>query len=146
MSLIPCLSPDPPFLPHHTFHELKAYLATIIFLLRSSPSISHALSHLPALYSHLLKDGTWLLAELMPIIPVTLLTLLFLGSTDFTERVSKGKYLKTYEAYQRRVGTFSPVETLYKGLMLRVTGKNGDKEEVDSLVWGGALDGKIKTT
>jgi hypothetical protein len=82
----------------------------------------------------------------MPIIPVTLLTLLFLGSTDFTERVSKGKYPRAYGAYQRRVGTFSPVETLYKGLMLRITGKNGDKEEVDSLIWGGALDGKIKTT
>ena len=54
------------------------------------------------------------------------------GSTPFTESITSAKY-PGYKAYQQRVGTFSPLHTLVRGLVLHLRGK---KEEIDRIVYG----------
>jgi len=42
-----------------------------------------------------------------------------------------------YAAYRERVGMFSPIETIMKGIKLALTGK---KTEVEKVVWGSEKD------
>jgi hypothetical protein len=67
-----------------------------------------------------------------PIVPGLVITLLFLGSTTFTEWISARKY-PTYKAYQRRVGMFLPIGTIASGWYLSMTGKKG---KIDQQIWG----------
>lgn len=71
--------------------------------------------------------------SLEPIWPGLIISMLFLGSTAFTEWITKRKYTKAYGAYQQRVGMFSPIGTIANGLYLQATGQ---KEAIESLVWG----------
>ena len=71
-------------------------------------------------------------ASLEPLWPGIVLTNLFLGSTAFTEWITKRKYAKAYGAYQRRVGMFSPISTILSGWYLQAT---GEKAAVENLIW-----------
>lgn len=71
-------------------------------------------------------------SSLEPIWPGIVISMLFLGSTAFTEWITKRKY-KTYAAYQDRVGMFSPTGTILKAWYLQATGQ---KEAVEALIWG----------
>ncbi|CAE6471531.1 unnamed protein product, partial [Rhizoctonia solani] len=62
------------------------------------------------------------ITALWPLVPPLALSVLFISSTLFTESISRGKYPE-YEAYQARVGMFSPTDTLWKGLWLRARGQ-----------------------
>ena len=72
-------------------------------------------------------------SSLEPIWPGLVITMLFLGSTAFTEWITKRKYAKAYGAYQQRVGMFSPIGTILSGFYLQATGQ---KEAVEALIWG----------
>ncbi|KAJ1302949.1 hypothetical protein OPQ81_003243 [Rhizoctonia solani] len=72
------------------------------------------------------------ITALWPLVPPLALSALFVASTSFTESISSGKYPE-YRAYQSRVGMFSPSDTLWKGLLLRV---RGELEKVDRIVYG----------
>ena len=80
---------------------------------------------------HLFSNAIDVLAALSPSL---LLSLLFLGSTTFTEQISSSKY-PAYAAYQRRVGMFWPVDTLRKWVWLRVVRGKAGVEEVDKTIW-----------
>lgn len=69
----------------------------------------------------------------IPLIPALVLSSLFLGSTAFTEKITRQKYPEGYSAYQRRVGMFSPITTVLKGIFLMV---QGQKVAIDGLLWG----------
>ncbi|KAG9107485.1 hypothetical protein FRC07_008624, partial [Ceratobasidium sp. 392] len=69
---------------------------------------------------------------LWPLVPPLALSGLFIASTMLTESISQGKY-PAYEAYQARVGMFSPTDTLWKGLFLRA---KGQLEKVDAIAYG----------
>ncbi|KAG8969110.1 hypothetical protein FRC03_004425 [Tulasnella sp. 419] len=71
------------------------------------------------------------ITPLWPVLPAVALSTLFLGSTLFTEYVTGDKY-PVYKAYQARVGMFSPVSTLLKGLWLGLTGK---RTQVEEAIW-----------
>lgn len=109
ITLIPLLSPSPPHL---------VYTA-------SFPDLSGLLQN-PA-------EIIPLLAPLKDAVPALALSALFFSSTLFTESISYGKYPREYGAYQKRVGMFSPVGTLEKGLFLALRGK---KHAIDAIVWG----------
>ncbi|KAJ6570259.1 hypothetical protein DFH09DRAFT_1154498 [Mycena vulgaris] len=85
-------------------------------------------------------DPYALLQPLVPLTPALALSALFFSSTMYTEAITASKYAG-YAAYQARVGMFSPVDTLFKGLKLAVTGK---KAEVEKAVWGADAKGKGK--
>jgi hypothetical protein len=72
-------------------------------------------------------------APLEPLLPGIAISLLFLGSTAFTEWITKRKYPVAYEAYQQRVGMFSPATTLLRGWYLQSTGQ---RKAIDDIVWG----------
>ncbi|PVG03184.1 hypothetical protein CPB86DRAFT_695896 [Serendipita vermifera] len=72
-------------------------------------------------------------APLEPLLPGIALSLLFLGSTAFTEWITRRKYPAAYKAYQQRVGMFSPVTTLMRGWYWQATGQ---REEIDKIIWG----------
>ncbi|QRV80607.1 hypothetical protein RhiJN_08622 [Ceratobasidium sp. AG-Ba] len=80
------------------------------------------------------------LTALWPLVPPLALSALFIASTQFTESISKGKY-PTYEAYQSRVGMFSPTDTLWKGLFLRA---RGQLDKVNALVYGQGAHAKME--
>jgi hypothetical protein len=75
------------------------------------------------------------LTPFWPLIPALSLCLLFFSSTRFSESISKKKYPKAYSAYQSRVGMFVPIETMFKGVYLKIMNKNR-AANVDELVWG----------
>ncbi|KAG8850791.1 hypothetical protein FRB91_008788 [Serendipita sp. 411] len=81
--------------------------------------------------------------SLQPLLPGIIISFLFLGSTRFTEWITKKKYPVRYKAYQRRVGMFSPIGTVFKGWYLQAT---GERKKVDDLLWGPvkALNGTKK--
>ena len=72
---------------------------------------------------------------LEPLWPGLVISMLFLGSTGFTEWITKRKYRVAYTAYQERVGMFWPTGTLIKGLYLQATGQ---RKAIDNMVWGSA--------
>ncbi|CAE7147934.1 unnamed protein product [Rhizoctonia solani] len=72
------------------------------------------------------------ITALWPLVPPLALSALFVASTAFTESISRGKY-PGYEAYQSRVGMFSPSDTLWKGLWLRA---RGQLDKVNQIVYG----------
>jgi steroid 5-alpha reductase family enzyme len=76
-------------------------------------------------------------AGIGPVLPGLIISMLFLGSTTFTEWISARKY-PTYKVYQRRVGMFSPIGTIASGWYLSMI---GERENVDQQIWG---TGKIK--
>jgi hypothetical protein len=71
-------------------------------------------------------------ASLDPIWPGVCLSMLFMGSTAFTEGITKRKYSVAYGAYQKRVGMFLPIGTVLSGLYLQVT---GEKAAIEKLIW-----------
>ncbi|KAG8694789.1 hypothetical protein FRC08_008258 [Ceratobasidium sp. 394] len=79
------------------------------------------------------------MTALWPLVPPLALSALFISSTMFTESISKSKY-PAYEAYQARVGMFSPTDTLWKGLFLRA---RGQLDKVNAIVYGD--EGRVKT-
>ncbi|KAG9091264.1 hypothetical protein FRC06_000644 [Ceratobasidium sp. 370] len=95
---------------------------------------------------HALSDAAKLEADadamtaLWPLIPPLALSALFIASTMFTESISKSKY-PAYEAYQARVGMFSPSDTLWKGLFLWARGR---LDEVNAIVYGGEGHAKVE--
>jgi hypothetical protein len=78
------------------------------------------------------------LCELVPIAPSLALCLLFVSSTCFTESISASKYPQGYAAYRARVAMFVPWLTPVWGMLLSLTGRKG---EVEELVWGS--DGRL---
>jgi hypothetical protein len=90
------------------------------------------------------KQAQNLVYELQPIIPAILLSALFFSSTQVTEAISKSKYTKAFDAYQKRVGKFSPVATLFQGVLVSLGGE-AKRREIESLVWGNVgADVKVK--
>ncbi|KAG8819961.1 hypothetical protein FRC17_010287 [Serendipita sp. 399] len=71
--------------------------------------------------------------SLQPLLPGIIISVLFLGSTAFTEWITSKKYPLRYPAYERRVGMFSPITTIFKGWYLQAT---GEREKIDRLLWG----------
>ncbi|OAX40199.1 DUF1295-domain-containing protein [Rhizopogon vinicolor AM-OR11-026] len=80
------------------------------------------------------------LASVAPLLPCTVLCLLFFSSTLFSESISKGKYVP-YAAYQERVAMFVPLLTPVWGALLSLQGR---KESVDALVYGTRSNSKGK--
>ncbi|KAF8602135.1 hypothetical protein BDV93DRAFT_474921 [Ceratobasidium sp. AG-I] len=115
-------SRHPNFLCEQTFWFIQALFPIIAFA--------------PA--SHALKDAAKFdasadqMTALWPLVPPLALSALFISSTLFTESITSGKY-PDYAAYQSRVGMFSPTDTLWKGLFLRL---RGNLEKVDAVVYG----------
>ncbi|KAG8728603.1 hypothetical protein FRC11_010662 [Ceratobasidium sp. 423] len=107
-------SRHPNFLCEQTFWYLQA-----LFPILASTSLTEA------------TDPDTITA-LWPLVPPLALSALFIASTSFTESISSGKYPE-YKAYQSRVGMFSPTDTLWKGLLLRV---RGQLEKVNEIVYG----------
>ncbi|KAF7327578.1 hypothetical protein MKEN_00336800 [Mycena kentingensis (nom. inval.)] len=68
----------------------------------------------------------------LPFLPSIALSALFFSSTLYTEAITASKY-PAYKEYRTRVGMFSPIDTVLKGLLLTVLGK---KAAVESVVWG----------
>lgn len=75
-------------------------------------------------------------AVLLPVTPALALSALFFSSTLYTEAITASKY-RGYAAYRQRVGMFSPLETIMKGVGLGLTGK---KTAVEKVVWGSEKD------
>ncbi|KAJ7721748.1 DUF1295-domain-containing protein [Mycena maculata] len=111
-----------------------------IMNLASLPTVSHlSLADLVAIFRAPVFNPHALLAPLLPLTPALALSALFFSSTLYTEAITASKYAG-YATYQRRVGMFSPVETLLKGFFLALRGKKGP---VDKVLWGsdvGKLD------
>ncbi|KAJ7086037.1 hypothetical protein B0H15DRAFT_353673 [Mycena belliarum] len=80
-----------------------------------------------------------LLAPLVPLTPAIALSALFFSSTMYTEAITASKYAG-YAAYRARVGMFSPIDTLFKGFILAVTGKKAD---VEKTIWNIDPKGKM---
>lgn len=84
-------------------------------------------------------DGPWGQAwptsfrSLVPLVPSLVLCTLFFSSTILTESISLSKYPIAYQAYQERVGMFSPLVTLVQGAMLSAQGK---RQAIDEIVYG----------
>lgn len=77
-------------------------------------------------------DPSPLLGALAPLTPALALSALFFSSTLYTEAITASKY-PGYAAYQARVGMFSPVATVFKGLWLAVA---GGRVEIERTIWG----------
>ncbi|KAJ7052438.1 DUF1295-domain-containing protein [Mycena amicta] len=77
-------------------------------------------------------DFNALLRPLTPFVPVIALSALFFSSTLYTEAITLSKY-PAYASYQARVGMFSPLDTIAKGIKLALF---GNKAEVERIVWG----------
>jgi len=116
-------SRHPNFLCEQMFWFFQA-----LFPILASTAGQHALSGTPKLAADV--DT---MTPLWPLVPPLALSGLFIASTMFTESISKSKY-PAYEAYQARVGMFSPSDTLWKGLFFRVRGR---LDEVNAIVYGG---------
>ncbi|KAH7339122.1 DUF1295-domain-containing protein [Rhizoctonia solani] len=108
-------SRHPNFLCEQTFWYLQA-----LFPILASISVSEA------------ATDPDVITALWPLVPPLALSVLFISSTLFTESISRGKYPE-YEAYQARVGMFSPTDTLWKGLWLRA---RGQLDKVNEIVYG----------
>ncbi|KXN91688.1 hypothetical protein AN958_12540 [Leucoagaricus sp. SymC.cos] len=108
ITLLPLLSPSPPELP--SFPTLQVLVNS---QLRNE-----------ALLAYFRQTGLLLL-------PALALSTLFFSSTNYTETITKKKYLTAYAAYQRRVGMFIPLKTMFTEL---AEGK--DKEQTDKIIWG----------
>ncbi|KAF7312143.1 hypothetical protein MIND_00226700 [Mycena indigotica] len=76
-------------------------------------------------------DLNTLLEPIIPFIPSIALSALFFSSTLYTEAITLSKY-PHYRSYQARVGMFSPLDTIAKGIMLALSGK---RAEVEREVW-----------
>ncbi|KAG6832835.1 hypothetical protein H0H92_009455 [Tricholoma furcatifolium] len=127
VTFIPLLSPSPPHLHFNTS-----------FSIHLIPSLTAIRQDFPnALYPLLTHFST----PMADIAPALALSLLFYSSTLFTESISASKYPKEYKAYQKRVGMFSPLHTLEKGIMLSLRGR---KAETEQLVWGEGEKGKTE--
>ncbi|KAG8768066.1 hypothetical protein FRC12_005780 [Ceratobasidium sp. 428] len=123
-------SRHPNFTCEQTFWFLQA-----LFPILASTIRTHALSDAAKL-----DVDVDTMTALWPLVPPLALSGLFIASTMFTESISKGKY-PAYEAYQARVGMFSPSDTLWKGLFLRA---KGQLEKVDAIVYGDKVRSKIQ--
>ncbi|KAG8707321.1 hypothetical protein FRC09_001891 [Ceratobasidium sp. 395] len=123
-------SRHPNFACEQTFWFLQA-----LFPILASTIRTHALSDAAKL-----DVDVDTMTALWPLVPPLALSGLFIASTMFTESISKGKY-PAYEAYQARVGMFSPSDTLWKGLFLRA---KGQLEKVDAIVYGDKSRSKIQ--
>ncbi|KAG7089812.1 hypothetical protein E1B28_011461 [Marasmius oreades] len=128
ITLVPVIAPVPPFLPHHTFPQIWAFLTNPLArdLIKSNPSLFKVF-----------------LAPFSPLLPAVSYSLLFLSSTPYTENISLSKYPVAYAAYKERVGMFSPLVTFEKGLWLKLTQGDEKKRQLDGLVYGTAK-GKAK--
>ncbi|KAJ7454846.1 hypothetical protein FB451DRAFT_1279580 [Mycena latifolia] len=112
-----------------------------IMNLASLPTVPHlSASELLAILRAPVFDPYALLAPLVPLTPALALSALFVSSTIFTESITASKY-EGYASYKARVGMFSPLDTVFKGLLLALTGK---KVEVERVVWGTEAKGKGK--
>jgi len=100
--------------------------------LPSSHRHSHSVGDLVRILRAPVIDWQALLEPLLPLTPALCLSALFFSSTIYTEAITASKY-PAYAAYQQRVGMFSPVETVLKGIKLTLTGKRG---EVEKAIWG----------
>ncbi|KAL0067826.1 hypothetical protein AAF712_004994 [Marasmius tenuissimus] len=107
ITLVPVLAPEPPFIPHY--------------------------SRIPKLFFGKLMDEA---ATFYPILSGVCYSILFFSSTPYTESITIKKYPKTYGAYQKRVGMFSPIGTFEKKLWLRLTSGEEKVREVEQLVYG----------
>ena len=77
--------------------------------------------------------------SIWPIVPGAALSMLFIGSTYFTESISNAKY-PAYAFYKQRVAMFLPTTTIVMGIWLAIRGK---KAEVNRIVYGkGKASGK----
>lgn len=117
ISFFPLLAPAP---PHLTFTTFPFHLIPSLSAIRENPYVLIPILEL-------------LLTPLADFIPALSLSALFFSSTIFTESISRSKYPQEYEAYQQRVGMFSPLRTWEKGLLLSWRGK---KRAVEDIVWG----------
>ncbi|KAJ7116188.1 hypothetical protein C8R46DRAFT_1152809 [Mycena filopes] len=106
-----------------------------IMNLASLPSYQHhSVDDLVRILRAPVFDWQALLQPLVPLTPALALSALFFSSTVYTEAITASKY-PAYAAYKQRVGMFSPIETVMKGVKLALTGKRG---EVEKAIWGSA--------
>ncbi|KAF9507161.1 hypothetical protein BS47DRAFT_1488996 [Hydnum rufescens UP504] len=77
--------------------------------------------------------------------PSILLSLLFLASTAFTEKISASKY-SAYAAYQQRVGMFWPADTLRKWFWLRIVRGKPMLEQAERSIWGTPSQARKETS
>ncbi|CAA7266901.1 unnamed protein product [Cyclocybe aegerita] len=122
ITLLPLVSPFPPNIP------TQADLPTLPTLLRALAS--------PSQHPALLLSVKQTLAPAVHLLPALALSLLFISSTTYTEAISKSKYRSTYGAYQRRVGMFSPHQTLGKWVWMRLWWAGEDRKGIEEVVWG----------
>lgn len=128
---MPLLCPDAPNLPQS---RGIAPLRTVIISL-FTPSLWQPL------YASL-RASFW--PSIEHVLPAICLAILFHSSTLFTESISLTKYPVAYKAYQRRVGMFSVIDTVLKGLWLKQVHGGFAYERVERLVWGDSV-AKAKT-
>lgn len=63
------------------------------------------------------------------------MSLLFISSTDYTEKLSMKKY-PAYAQYRKAVGPFIPLDTLLRKVYYNVVASKQEKEQVYESVWG----------
>ncbi|PPQ99149.1 hypothetical protein CVT24_009339 [Panaeolus cyanescens] len=131
MTLMPLMAPAPPNLPLQS--ELPPLQTILVALVN------------PELYKPLVES---LKASLLPsvfyLVPGIALSALFFSSTMYTESITKNKYTKAYDAYQKRVAMFAPTGTIVKWLKLKLFGSTKDQQWVEQLVWGNPSNGAPK--
>ncbi|GAA5860124.1 hypothetical protein JCM8547_009191 [Rhodosporidiobolus lusitaniae] len=121
---------------HHPLAWARVYLTNPTY------ALSAALTSWPAFKLSLFRgarlawaeakndEGTyWNYSILAPVF----MSLLFVASTELTERITAGKY-PLYKTYKKRVAKFIPTATPLKGLWLALTG--GRRGKVDRKIWG----------
>lgn len=88
-----------------------------------------------------IKYGHALVLNYAILSPV-LMSLLFVSSTDYTEKLSMKKY-PAYKEYRKVVGPFSPLDTLVRRVYYNFIASKQEKDKVYQAVWG-KLDGKMQ--
>ncbi|KAF8907355.1 hypothetical protein CPB84DRAFT_1813599 [Gymnopilus junonius] len=116
--------------PNAACEQAFWWVITLIPLLAPSPP------HLPSLAA-IRQEPAALAPALVYLAPPIALSLLIYSSTVFTEAISSSKYTEAYTAYQRRVGMFTPVETIVKTVAIHVIARP-EKRTIKRLVWGAA--------
>lgn len=84
---------------------------------------------------HDLSAATWAHFFNYAIVAPLAMNALFLPSALYSEQVSAGKYPE-YKDYQKRVGMFLPIDTLFRSFYYNVVASKAAKARVDENVWG----------
>ncbi|KAH9481685.1 hypothetical protein JR316_0006212 [Psilocybe cubensis] len=121
--------------PNFACEQSFWWLMTIFPLMEPSAN-----SPLPKLLEALEnQDAGQLRAVLLPslwfFMPALALSTLFFSSTLYTEQITSSKYT-AYSFYQRRVGMFTPLDTLVRALKVNLLDGKREAKLVYQKVWG----------